>query len=448
MRTRFWGRDTIGRRIVLTILSAVIITAALGGLLVEFAGVWARPSEEFDTASYFVRMVEAAPASDRPAMVTSVALPTAIMNWYPAGSAIATRLDAAVGVGVTPPMETSFQSAGHARSIVAFRSNSPLSQGLSYGDIPHSGAHFLAVKLIDSSWVVFTASRTWGLDPISKIGIALIFLAVSVIASSAVATYQLTRPIRQFTEGVRQFGADQRAPSIPEVGPEELRETIREFNALQTQIRKFVEDRIVMLAAISHDLRTPLTKIRLRGEFIDDAEQRAGLFRDVEDLQVMADSALAFFRDEYKDENSTDFDFPALLGTIVDDYGDQGTQIAYAGPDQAVFHGRPFALKRACTNLIGNAVKYGKSPEVELQCSAQRFVLVVRDSGPGIPVAALERVFEPFFRLEQSRNSMTGGVGLGLTSARAVIRGHGGEIALCNRVGGGLEVRVTLPLVS
>lgn len=345
-------------------------------------------------------------------------------------------------------MEASFQSGGLARSLVAFRSDSPLSGGLSYGGISQSDAHFLAVELNDSSWVVFTASRTWGLDPIGKIGIAAVFLVISVIASSVVATYHLTRPLRQFTAGVRRSSADRRAPPIPELGPQELRETIREFNALQGQIRKFVEDRTVMLAAISHDLRTPLTKIRLRGEFIEDDYQRSCLFRDVDDLQVMADSALSFFRDEYKDENGTDFDFPALLRTIVDDFGDQGTQVAYAGPDQAVFHGRPFALKRACTNLIGNAVKYGKSPEVELQCSVDRFVLVISDRGPGIPPNALEQVFAPFFRLEQSRNSMTGGVGLGLTSARAVIRGHGGEIALCNRVGGGLDVRVTLPIVS
>ncbi len=448
MKIRIWRRDTIGRRIVLTILSAVIITIALGGLFVEFAGVWARPSEKFDIANYFVRLVEAAPVSDRPALVTAVALPTAIMNWYPAASAVALKLDTAVGVGVTSRMEASFQSGGLARSLVAFRSDSPLSRGFSYGGISHSDAYFLAVKLNDSSWVMFTASRTWGLDPIGKIGIAAAFLVISVIASSTVATYHLTRPLRQFTEGVRRSGADRRAPPIPEVGPQELRATIREFNAMQAQIRKFVEDRTIMLAAISHDLRTPLTKIRLRGEFIEDEDQRARLFRDVEDLQAMADSALAFFRDDYKDENRTDFDFPALLRTIVDDYGDQGTLIAYAGPDQAVFHGRPFALKRACTNLIGNAVKYGKSPEVELQCSARRFDLVISDRGPGIPPDALEQVFAPFFRLEQSRNSMTGGVGLGLTSAREVIRGHGGEIVLCNRVGGGLEVCVTLPVAS
>jgi signal transduction histidine kinase len=448
MKIRVWWRDTIARRIVLAIFSAAIITVALGGLFVEFAGVWARPSEEFDTANYFVRLIEAAPASDRPALVRALTLPTAIMNWYPGASAVSTKLDASVGVGVSSRMEASFQSGGLARSLVAFRSENPLSLGLSFGGISRSDAYFLAAKLNDSSWVVFTASRTWGLDPIGKFGVAAIFLGIFVIASSTVATYHLTRPLRQFTEGVRRSGADRRAPPIPEVGPQELRATIREFNAMQAQIRKFVEDRTIMLAAISHDLRTPLTKIRLRGEFIEDDVQRACLFRDVEELQAMADSALGFFRDDFKDENSTDFDFPALLRTIVDDCGDQGTVVVYAGPDQAVFHGRPFALKRACTNLIGNAVKYGKSPEVELQCSAQRFVLVISDRGPGIPLDALEKVFTPFFRLEQSRNSMTGGVGLGLTSARAVIRGHGGEIALCNRAGGGLEVRVTLPVVS
>ncbi len=290
--------------------------------------------------------------------------PDSIVEWYPTASPRAVQLDAAISVGTTARLKSWFPSGGHGRPIVYFRSDSPLARTLSNDRDAHPDAYFLGVQLKDRSWVLFsTMRRIWGLGMGGKIGVAAVFVLISIVASSGVATYYLVRPIKQFTEGLRRFGADPRAPPLPEAGPQELRATIRAFNAMQAQIRKFVEDRTVMLAAISHDLRTPLTKIRLRGEFIEDEDQRARLFRDVEDLQAMADSALAFFRDDHRDENATTLDFPVLLRTIIDDYADQGAPVAYAGPDHAVFRGRPFALKRACNNLIGNAVKYAGGAE-------------------------------------------------------------------------------------
>ena len=214
---------------------------------------------------------------------------------------------------------------------------------------------------------------------------------------------------------------------------------------MQAQIQKFVDDRTTMLAAISHDLRTPLTKMRLRGEFIEDEEQRARLFRDVGDMRATVDSALVLFRDDIQNEETTSFDFPELLRTIADDFSDHGCEVGYCGAERLAFLGRPFALKRAFTNLVDNAVKYARAPELELARADERITVTVRDSGPGIPPEAAERVFEPFFRLEPSRNRATGGVGLGLTSARAVIRAHGGDITLGNRPTGGLEIQVSLP---
>jgi signal transduction histidine kinase len=181
---------------------------------------------------------------------------------------------------------------------------------------------------------------------------------------------------------------------------------------------------------------------------VEDEEQRARLFRDVDEMQAMIDSALAFFRDDFRGEETTTFDFPELLRTIAEDYSDQGSEVTYSGEEHVSFCGRPFALKRAFANLVDNVVKYARAPQLELCCSGQRFVVLVRDSGPGIPPEATEKVFAPFYRLERSRNRSTGGAGLGLTSAQAVIRGHGGEIRLRNRPTGGLEVEVTLPVLS
>ncbi len=210
-------------------------------------------------------------------------------------------------------------------------------------------------------------------------------------------------------------------------------------------MEKYVEERTLLLAAISHDLRTPLTKMRLRGEFIDDEAQRTGLFRDVEDMRAMIDSALAFFRDDFQREDSTVFDFSELLRTIADDHGDLGIPVFYHGPAHVAYRGRPAALKSAFANLIDNAGKYARDPEVLLRTESNLIEVLVRDKGPGIPEAAAEKVFEPFVRLERSRNRSTGGVGLGLTSARAVIRGHGGVMGMRNRPEGGLEVWVRLP---
>ncbi|MBV8650214.1 MAG: histidine kinase, partial [Alphaproteobacteria bacterium] len=230
--------------------------------------------------------------------------------------------------------------------------------------------------------------------------------------------------------------------------PRELAGVISAFNAMQAQIQKFVTYRTAMLAAISHDLRTPLTRMRLRGEFIADEVQQARLFRDVDELQAMVDGALAFFRGDLDEEAVTRFDLPGVLQTIADDYADQGIDFRYVGPSHAAYRGRPFAMKRALTNLIENAVKYATPPTVELTLRDKTIAIMVSDQGPGIPTDALERVFNPFYRLESSRNRATGGVGLGLTAAQAIIRGHGGDIVLSNLPGGGLGALVTLPRLS
>jgi signal transduction histidine kinase len=450
-----WLQDTIARRFATTIVVAIVIAIGMSRLVIEFAGGLARPplldSGLLEQADDIVRMVEAVPIKERPLLAEVAGVPTVHVDWYAADTTIATALGAAADlktadfrVSVDLP---GFRSAGVQRRILYFKANTaePSVPKLSYDRLDYPDTRFFAVALDDHSWVVFTIpTRLWGLERSSRVAIGLIFLVISVVVVSAVATYQLAHPIKRFTESVHRFGSDPRLLTMPEIGPRELRTAIGAFNAMQSRIQRFVDDRTFMLAAISHDLRTPLTRMRLRAEFVDDEDQRKRLSRDVDDMQVMIDSALAFFRDDSQDEESTMFDFPELLRTIADDYGDQGIDVAYRGPDRAAFRGRPFALKRAFTNLVENAVKYAGSPEIELLCDARSMCVVVSDHGPGIPEDAAERVFTPFYRLERSRNRGTGGVGLGLTSARAVVRNHGGDISLHNRPGGGLEVRVTL----
>ncbi|NPD69348.1 HAMP domain-containing protein (plasmid) [Lichenicola cladoniae] len=447
-----WLRDTIARRFALTIIVVIGLVFALANGAALLAGDWVRPSARgmglVDRINDIVLLLEAVPPAGRQVAAAAVADGSFRVDVQAPGSAGAVSLDAAAHR--QPPQPEVF-APEHGRQRLVLRlaggsattaDRSVLDTGVGAGP----GSYVLAVEVQDGGWVVFTApTRFWGLDQKARNGIKLAVLTLTVIGISVAAAYQLSRPIRRFTEAVRRFGNDPRAAALPVAGPVELREAVRAFNAMQAKIQAFVSDRTAMLAAISHDLRTPLTKIRLRGEFIEDDDQRARLFRDVDDMQAMVDSALAFFRDDLQDEEVTTFDFPELLRTIADDYADQGHPVAYDGLDNLVHRGKPFALKRAFTNLVDNAVKYGHAPELELRCREDTVVVAVRDSGPGIPTTAFEEVFAPFYRLERSRNRATGGVGLGLTSARSVIQGHGGSITLHNRESGGLELRVTLP---
>ena len=214
---------------------------------------------------------------------------------------------------------------------------------------------------------------------------------------------------------------------------------------MQAKIQQFIAERTHMLASISHDLRAPLTRIRLRCEFIEDIEQQRKLIRDTDEMQSMINSALGFFRDEALQEQATSFDLSELLQTVIDDYSDQGIVVDFAGPPHLVFFGRPVGIKRITANLLENAVKYAKRPCIKLSSDTCSVRIEVSDEGPGIPESELENVFSPFFRLEPSRNRNSGGVGLGLSSARAMSRLHGGELLLRNRCGGGLVAHVELP---
>jgi len=454
---RLWPADTLARRFAVTTVLAILVAVGLSALFAQFAGVWARPPlrelDLLERADDIVRMLDAIPAPQRTA-AAAAASSTYRVGWFPAASAAGAWLDTASSrPAAHRPDSYQFLSDGHERRAVTFEAGGlqPDIAGLIPDPAGRLDARFLAVGLRDGSWVVLTVpERFWGvLNRPARIGIGLTFLVLSIAVVSTVATRRMSRPIREFTEALHRFGTNPRAAPMGVTGPRELRRAMGAFNGMQAKIQRFVDERTTMLVAISHDLRTPLTRIRLRSELVEDEGQRARLFRDVDEMQAMVGAALAFFSDDGAAEAGTAFDFPGLLHTVADEHndqvGEQGGQVAYAGPDRAAFFGRPLALKRAFTNLVDNAVKYGGCCDVELRCWPEGAQVLVLDRGPGIPEAAAEQVFTPFFRLEGSRNRTTGGIGLGLTSARAVILDHGGQITLHNRATGGLEVRVLLP---
>jgi signal transduction histidine kinase len=305
----------------------------------------------------------------------------------------------------------------------------------------------LEAALPDGSALIFTPKalysgfrdpRQWAL----RIGI----LAVVILVVSLANASRLAAPIDAFAAAARRFGADPKAPPMTPQGPAEMQHAIAAFNTMQAQIQRFVAGQSAMFAAISHDLRTPLTRMRLRGEFIEDSDQQARLFRDIDEMQTMIESVLTFLRDNAADEQTTTLDLAELLRSIADDQADAGGDVTYAGPSHVAFPGRPIGLRRAFGNLVDNAVKYGARATIVLQRRPGDVQVTITDQGPGIPADALERVFAPFQRLEPSRNRNTGGMGLGLTAARAGFGAHGGSVSLANAAGGGLRATVVLPI--
>ncbi|MEM7351149.1 MAG: ATP-binding protein [Acidobacteriota bacterium] len=303
----------------------------------------------------------------------------------------------------------------------------------------------VAVGLDDGSWLVATGASQARLPNRRNAHHMLGTLAVLALLGWFAAR-RLTRPLRRFADAADRLGVDMHAPPLPETGSGELRRAIRAFNRMQERLRRLVDDRTRMLAAISHDLRTSLTRLRLRGEYIDDPEQRRKALADLDEMQAMLTSTLAFARDEALDEERTRLDLAALLQSLCDDLADAGQPVAWDGPDRLRFEGRPRALRRAFANLIDNAVRYGDEAEVTLAEGDERVEVRITDRGPGIPETEREKVFAPFYRLEPSRSRETGGAGLGLALARSVARHHGGDVHLDDRPDGGLVVRVDLPL--
>jgi signal transduction histidine kinase len=237
---------------------------------------------------------------------------------------------------------------------------------------------------------------------------------------------------------------------LPEDGPDEVARAAVAFNTMARRISRFVSDRTFLLTAIGHDLRTPITRLRLRSEFIDDDELRAKFLADLAELDGMVAATLAFGRDTADQEPAVQLDLAALLRTVLDEaadaWPDQAEVFRFRGPEHLTIHGRMMMLKRAFANLVGNAMKYGGAARVELgQPQGGAVSITIEDDGPGIPPDLLERVFDPFYRVEGSRNRETGGTGLGLPIARNIFRAHGGDVVLANRAGGGARAVVTLP---
>ena len=275
----------------------------------------------------------------------------------------------------------------------------------------------------------------------------LLFAVISVTLLGLWAARALTAPLSSFAKAAESFSLNGAAAPLPERGPEEIRSVAKALNRMRERITTLIDDRTKMLAAISHDLRTPITRMRLRSEFIEDDAHRSRMLRDLDQMRSMLESVLSFLRNDRKLESMTLVDVASTLQLVTDQFADMGHKVAYDGPEHAMATVRPDDLHRSITNLVENAVRFGAEATIRLRISPDTVTIDVEDDGPGISDERKDVMLEPFVRGDDARNmDEAAGFGLGLSIARTIVLAHGGELSLNDRQPHGLIVRIQLPV--
>jgi signal transduction histidine kinase len=357
-------------------------------------------------------------------------------------SEVQKELGAAFAVSARPPR------MGHRRVVMLAQPNPAAARegGPGAGPPPPDRMFDLVVTLPDGDRVAFRTFSPRGTPPfprhfILELGLLTIMLGIVLYAM----TRTITRPLAALATAADAVGRGTAIQPLKERGARELKRATRAFNAMQERLNRYLDSRTRVLAAMSHDLRTPITRLRLRVESIEDEALRTRCIEDLDEMTRMVRGALSVFRGLNDEEPSVPVDIDALLDELQRRYAEISATVAIEGRAAAPFTGKPLALKRCLGNLVDNALQYGERATIAVTDSAEELRIRVLDDGPGIPAAELERVFEPFYRLESSRNRSTGGTGLGLSIARDVAQAHGGSLTLANRSDGGLEARLVLP---
>lgn len=456
--------DSIAARTALTVVVALLLTQMVSALIYLTDRGEAPPPPHgprvlIQRVTTIAQLVETVPIPDRKRVVGAIDDPVLRVEWrrdqprfdHPhqgmGAEYLVRRLRAALG----DPGRAVVVEMRNDRSFLDPQPGpltaGPLTPPPSRDEPRWSERFRLSLQLSDGSWLLFTTG-----DPVEgafRLVRFVLWMAgiVAVIALVSLwAGRRITAPLARFAAAAERLGVDGEAEPLPEAGPMELRAATRAFNRMQERLRRFVADRTQMVAAMSHDLRTPLTRLRLRAELVEDEEMQRKMLSDLDEMEAMVNATLAFARDDARHEPRGPLDLAALLQSLCDDREDAGQNAAFDGPAHVTVQGRPVALRRAFANLIDNAIAYGGAVRVRLGRDDGVARVDIDDDGPGIPASEFEKVFAPFYRLERSRSRDTGGVGLGLATARTIVRGHGGDITLANREEGGLRVTVTLPV--
>jgi signal transduction histidine kinase len=321
-------------------------------------------------------------------------------------------------------------------------------RGMGQGYSPGGAFFTVQIALRDGTWVTFDsrlAPQAAGMP--LRLALTLLILLATVIVLSLVAVRWVTGPLSALATAAEKLGEDINRPPLPETGPIEAQRAAKAFNTMQQRLSRFIADRTRIFTAMSHDLKTPITRLRLRAEMLDDEALRAKFAKDLQEMEAMVTQTLDFMRDASTEEAVQRVDTMALLESLQTDYQDTGSMVEIEGKVAQPYPGRPLALRRCLTNLVDNAIRYGGRATIKVEDAADRLTIRILDDGPGIPEEELGQAFAPFFRGEASRSRETGGTGLGLGIARNIARAHGGDLVLRNRPEGGLEAILTLPRI-
>lgn len=441
--SRLLPRSVAGRLTLVLVAGMLLVVAS--GIAVGTVTMGGGQASLADRVATLAAVAEAAPASARPAVYAGAGR---------AGLSIRVVTGTEASPAVSPDWFTDRLGERLAQELAPLGAR-VLAIGHRVGTGAGGAAHVWSswapilvwVELSDGTRLQVVARGRWSPPELmARLAPILLVIGIGLTGLAAWVARRVTRPLGRFAEATVLLGADVAAAEpIDERGPSEIRAMARAFNTMQEQIRRLLEGRTHMLAAVAHDLRTPLTRLRLRTEFVEDDQERAKMLKDLDEMEAMIHAAIGYARSDGGGESPVTADIVALLEEIRMELTEAGHRVRLGAPAGALWEGRPLALKRALRNLVENAVNYGGHAELRVAMTPLDITITVEDGGPGIPQAELEKVFAPFYRLERSRSRDTGGVGLGLAVARAVIREHGGDITLSNRPEGGLRQTVVLP---
>lgn len=425
----FSFRHISGQIAALVVVSLIAFHAIVTAFwLVHRAGEGHHPERRHDQIETLARLIAATPPAERAGLIASISRAFPALELATASSDLKPDAQHGPRWPARPSGERDFQVF-----------------------VPQvAAADQIAVRLPDGAVLTADAGPPRSATVLGNIlGITLLFVVISVTLLGVWAARALSSPLSAFARAAESFSLDGHADVAPlaENGPEEIRAAASALNRMRRRVTGLMQDRMRMLAAISHDLRTPITRLRLRAEFIEDDSQRRHMLHDLDQMRGMLDQVLSFLRDDDSTRPMTLVDLAAELELICDQYADLGHQVGFSGPPGVTIMARPEDLQRAVSNLVGNAVRYGSEVGIDLSIDGGRAVIDVIDNGPGIDDARKAAMLEPFVRGDDSRN-MNGdaGFGLGLSIARTIVTAHGGTLSLLDRAPRGLVVRIVLPI--
>lgn len=440
---RTWPFQGVTARMIAITLVALVVVQIVGYL--SFRG----EREQFVSRIVTDYMAQSVQAVDRALTLTAPDRTQAMVNAL-SSRVVAFDLAGQAPACATPTPRSQTLAAGFAErlGVAEDRVRVCIGQGLMPGDRKiERRSVALSYARAPDQWLIVHQRLPGGRDrwPRNALRNTLITLAIMSVLVVLVSR-RFTRPLRELAGAAERFGRGQAIRSVPERGGKEIRQSITAFNRMQARIDRFVAERSRIVAALAHDLRTPITALRLRLEFLPDDDNTRAMRATLDDLAEMSEATLTFMRAETAVETTRRVDLAALIDALCEDYRAADRSVSFSPDARVIVACRPTAIRRALRNVIDNALAYGHQADIALVAAAGTASIVVADRGPGISAADRDNVFDAFVRLEGSRSRQTGGAGLGLAIARSVMRGHGGDITLHERNGGGLEARLALPL--